>query len=174
MKAEIQRTTRDSDVLWEARATWLIGLNTYIMTGIISILCFFALRFLDYNYPALYEIFLPVSLIVIFIMIVRSVIIYLGAYCEKYTITQKELIVKKGIFNVDEEYLELIRIRDVSTKIPYYLAPFNRANLYVYSPSDASTPVTVLKGVENYRQIEQTLTKLAREILSKSAPVIGG
>lgn len=163
-----------STVLWKARATWLVNLGTYLYVGIFILVASFVLNYLEYNYPSIHEIAKPIAIVVVLGLLIKCIIDYLQAYFEIYTITKNELIVEKGILTKNKETLELIRIRDVTIKIPYYLAPFGRANLYVYSPSDASTPITLLRGVKDYQNIEQTLTKLAREILSKSAPVIGG
>lgn len=73
----------------------------------------------------------------------------------KYKLTEEQLIITKGIFSVQTDYLELFRVKDMITKKPFLMRLINAYNLTLYT-SDKTDSILKIEGI-NQKDIQTTL-----------------
>lgn len=64
----------------------------------------------------------------------------------KYELTEEQLIITKGIFSVQTDYLELYRVKDMITKKPFLMRLINAYNLTLYT-SDKTDSILKIQGI---------------------------
>jgi uncharacterized membrane protein YdbT with pleckstrin-like domain len=76
----------------------------------------------------------------------------------KYTITDRRLIVDKGIFTKKREEIRLYRIRDISLKRNLIERIARIGDLIVYS-TDTTTPTFLLKNIRDSIRVSDILSE---------------
>lgn len=76
--------------------------------------------------------------------------------CTKWTITDKKIIIKKGVFVKTINDTDLFRVIDFSEKRNIIQSIFNNTTLFIYS-SDKTDPVLCLYGIKNDRNAIEEL-----------------
>lgn len=125
----------------------------------------------------LYAILKPIFIFVLIIMLIISAEYYVFLkeylfypitilffyYCYqvlytitlKYKLTEEQLITTKGLLNVQTDYLELYRIKDMITKKPLLKRLINAYDLILYT-SDKTDSILKIEGI-NQKEIQTTL-----------------
>jgi len=160
--------------MFKRNAFWLYYFYHYLIS-VFSLLIILLLRkFIYCNFPLLFEYINLFLIVLICIPIINILRKYLSTYFEYYHITKDEMILFSGILIQKADHLNCIRIKDIRVERPYYLKLFNRANVVVIAPSDATDPILILKAINNYEEIVALLSERINYILEKSAPLIAG
>jgi uncharacterized membrane protein YdbT with pleckstrin-like domain len=70
----------------------------------------------------------------------------LYTYLIKYELTEEQLIITKGIFSIQTNYLELYRIKDIQLKKPFLLRIIRVYNLVLHT-SDKTHSIFFIEGI---------------------------
>jgi len=68
---------------------------------------------------------------------------YLKVKCRVYTLTSERLIIEDGVFNKDQETLELYRVRDLQISEPFWMRLFGLQNIHLLA-TDLTTESLIL------------------------------
>lgn len=68
---------------------------------------------------------------------------YLRVKCRVYTLTSERLIIEDGVFNKNQETLELYRVRDLQIAEPFWLRLFGLQNIHLLA-TDLTTDSLIL------------------------------
>ena len=105
-------TTESEKLLWTGHPSHVVNLPIYIVCGITFFLVV----------PLLYGVWRWVEL-----------------RCRRYELTNQRLRIIHGVFNRDEDELELYRVKDIILSQPFILRLFSLGNLTLHT-SDRTTP----------------------------------
>lgn len=108
-------------------------------------------------------VFGPLVLLFMFRMFYNFV--YWRSY--SYTIDNELLIFKRGVFTRREDYLELYRVKDISSVQPLLLRLFNLMHVYM-DTSDHTHPTFSILGVEHDELTDQLRTLVERNRRDKN------
>lgn len=82
--------------------------------------------------------------------------------CTKWTITDKKIIIKKGVFIKTINDTELFRVIDFSEKRNIIQSIFKNTTLFIYS-SDKTDPVLCLYGIRNDRDAIEEIKQRCKD-----------
>lgn len=74
----------------------------------------------------------------------------------KYEITTQRLKVTTGVFSIDEEELELFRVKDVHLDRPFLMRLVGLQNLRI-TTSDKTSPVVMIEGISNATELREKI-----------------
>lgn len=104
-----------------------------------------------------------------YVFIFISVIpFFLGVYkfiywkLVRYEVNVNQLKYTRGVFNLQEDYLELYRVKDFVKSQPLHLRIFNIMN-FTINTSDVSHPTLIMKGIP-----VSNIADVLRELVEKS------
>ncbi len=73
----------------------------------------------------------------------------------KYELSEEQLLITKGLFSIETNYLELYRIKDLKINNPFLARLIGAYNLTIYT-SDKTDPILLIKGI-NQKDFSTTL-----------------
>ena len=86
---------------------------------------------------------------------------YIVLRCQHYRLTDESFYVRRGVFTVKSDHLELYRVKDYRLEAPFLFRILGLARV-VLSTSDISSPQVVIRGIDSQQQAEYLL-RLIRE-----------
>ena len=117
-----------------------------------------------FNVP---NFFGPIATIAFFIAISRVILEYVIVSTTYFTLTEKSFIMQTGFFTIKRENMELFRIVDISSSEPFIYRFLGLGNVTLRT-IDKSDPILVMRGLENFLEIEAKL----KEHASKKRPTV--
>ena len=95
---------------------------------------------------------------------------YLEVVSVHYTITTKEIIVRKGLFSRRNDYFDIKRLRDVVLLQPFFLRLFGLGNVELIT-SDATDPQLLLIGVPEPEYLVRLIRSAAEKELKEAGNI---
>ena len=80
----------------------------------------------------------------------------------KYKLTDEKLLIKTGLFSINEEEIQLYRVMDITLKYNILQRIFNVGTIHCCS-GDKTTPEFDIKDIKNPREIKEMLSKKVEE-----------
>lgn len=80
----------------------------------------------------------------------------------RYFLTETRLITRVGLLTVQEDELDIYRIRDKKMKLPLLQRLFGCGTIVIYSP-DVDTPEKEIHAIKSPRQVSDLITALINE-----------
>lgn len=105
-----------------------------------------------------------VLLIIIGIMILKE---WLRLSTTYFTLNENSFVTQKGFFSIKRENLELSRIVDISSSESFIERLFSLGTITLRT-IDKSDPIIVMRGLENYKDLEAQI----KEYASKKRPTV--
>ncbi len=81
---------------------------------------------------------------------------WLELRCTTYELTTQRLRIITGVFNRDEEEIELYRVKDISFSQPFLPRMFGLGNVTMHT-SDKTTPELTIAGIADAREFRDLL-----------------
>lgn len=131
----------------------IINLLFFIIASYMFLLLRGALAQIGFNISIITSYASIVLLIIVLFNVIKACI---TAYTVHYSLTESSFMYQSGLFNLKTENLELFRVVDISLFRPIHHRIFGLADIVLHT-IDRTTPTLVLKGIENYGEIENQL-----------------
>lgn len=155
-------SNQSEKIVWRGTPSQLANFKKYVMCALIFILSLSSPMvwnvFFQPFYPQFKDIVINASKILFFLPIILSIYYYLRTSTHRYTITTERLNEEFGILSKSTDVLELFRIKDITFSQPLELRVFGLGNI-ILDTSDKSTPIVVIKAVENGDNLISSLRK---------------
>jgi hypothetical protein len=75
-----------------------------------------------------------------------------------YFLTETKFITRTGLFNIDEDELDLYKITDKKLRLPFMQRLFKCGSIVIYS-KDTDTPSKEITSIKNSRKVSELIDK---------------
>ena len=76
----------------------------------------------------------------------------------RYFLTETKFITRTGLFNIDEDELDLYKITDKKLRLPFMQRLFKCGSIVIYS-KDTDTPSKEVTSIKNSRKVSELIDK---------------
>ena len=76
----------------------------------------------------------------------------------RYFLTETKFISRTGLFNIDEDELDLYKITDKKLRLPFMQRLFKCGSIVIYS-KDTDTPSKEVTSIKNSRKVSELIDK---------------
>jgi hypothetical protein len=76
----------------------------------------------------------------------------------RYFLTETKFITRTGLFNIDEDELDLYKITDKKLRLPFMQRLFKCGSIVIYS-KDTDTPSKEITSIKNSRKVSELIDK---------------
>lgn len=141
--------------LWVARPSQILNLMSFFKIGALTSIICFIIYYLNtkinieksLNIELTYT-YISIACIASFFFLIK----WLKLMALRYKLTTERLFLRVGIFNSEDDPLELYRVIDYKQKRPFLLKPFGKSHLILYT-TDTSHPIVNLIGISEGNKI---------------------
>jgi uncharacterized membrane protein YdbT with pleckstrin-like domain len=131
--------------LWSSSPSQFINFSKFLIGLLVSAAIIAAACYT--NYYVLYGLILPVG---------WSLWQYLAVRCLRYELTSERIRLRTGVFNQQVNEIELYRIKDTTTQLPFLLRIIKLGTLVLVT-SDRTLPELELKAIRDIRGVRDML-----------------
>ena len=157
------------DLIWRGRPTWKWSVSWMLKWGVIGLIPLAIGIGLDAIANVPLPLFVAATVVWIAVVVVLAWIKRLDS---EYTVTNRRVIVRRGIANRNERSASIDRIQNVNTKQGFYGRILNFGDLeFDTAGSDVGDSDLALRGINDPHQMRDTFD---RELLQRDAKRDGG
>lgn len=159
----------DEKLIWEGRPTWKWSISFLLKWGLVGLLPLIVGVLLNKVVDVPVSWFLAVTVIFIAVVVVLAWIKRLDSF---YTVTDRRVVVRRGIANRNERSASIDRIQNVNTKQGLYGRALNFGDIeFDTAGSDTSDSDLALRGISDPHKMRDTFD---RELLQRGGTNTGG
>ena len=156
-------------LIWEGRPTWKWSISFLLKWGLVGLLPLIVGVLLNKVVDVPVSWFLAVTVIFIAVVVVLAWIKRLDSF---YTVTDRRVVVRRGIANHNERSASIDRIQNVNTKQGLYGRALNFGDIeFDTAGSDTSDSDLALRGISDPHKMRDTFD---RELLQRGGTNTGG
>ena len=156
-------------LIWEGRPTWKWSISFLLKWGIVGLLPLIVGILLGLVVDVSISWFFAVTVIFIAVIVVLAWIKRLDSH---YTVTDRRVLVRRGIANRNERSASIDRIQNVNTKQGLYGRDLNFGDIeFDTAGSDIGDSDLALRGINDPHEMRDTFD---RELLQRDAVRTGG
>ena len=156
-------------LIWEGRPTWKWSISFLLKWGLVSVLPLIVGVLLNKIVDVPVSWFFAVTVIFIAVVVVLAWIKRLDSH---YTVTDRRVLVRRGIANRNERSASIDRIQNVNTKQGLYGRVLNFGDIeFDTAGSDTSDSDLALRGISDPHKMRDTFD---RELLQRGGTSSGG
>lgn len=156
-------------LIWEGRPTWKWSISFLLKWGLVGLLPLIVGVLLNKVVDVPVSWFLAVTVIFIAVVVVLAWIKRLDSF---YTVTDRRVVVRRGIANRNERSASIDRIQNVNTKQGLYGRALNFGDIeFDTAGSDTSDSDLALRGISDPHTMRDTFD---RELLQRGGTNTGG
>ena len=156
-------------LIWEGRPTWKWSISFLLKWGLVGVLPLIVGVLLNKIVDVPVSWFFAVTLIFIAVVVVLAWIKRLDSH---YTVTDRRVLVRRGIANRNERSASIDRIQNVNTKQGLYGRVLNFGDIeFDTAGSDTSDSDLALRGISDPHKMRDTFD---RELLQRGGTSSGG
>ena len=156
-------------LIWEGRPTWKWSISFLLKWGIVGLLPLIVGILLGLVVDVSISWFFAVTVIFIAVIVVLAWIKRLDSH---YTVTDRRVLVRRGIANRNERSASIDRIQNVNTKQGLYGRVLNFGDIeFDTAGSDTNDSDLALRGINDPHKMRDTFD---RELVQRSRTSAGG
>lgn len=156
-------------LIWEGRPTWKWSISFLLKWGLVGVLPLIVGVLLNKIVDVPVSWFFAVTVIFIAVVVVLAWIKRLDSH---YTVTDRRVLVRRGIANRNERSASIDRIQNVNTKQGLYGRVLNFGDIeFDTAGSDTSDSDLALRGINDPHKMRDTFD---RELLQRGGTSSGG
>ena len=156
-------------LIWEGRPTWKWSISFLLKWGIVGLLPLIVGILLGLVVDVSISWFFAVTVIFIAVIVVLAWIKRLDSH---YTVTDRRVLVRRGIANRNERSVSIDRIQNVNTKQGLYGRVLNFGDIeFDTAGSDTNDSDLALRGINDPHKMRDTFD---RELLQRGGTSAGG
>ncbi len=156
-------------LIWEGRPTWKWSISFLLKWGLVGVLPLIVGVLLNKIVDVPVSWFFAVTVIFIAVVVVLAWIKRLDSH---YTVTDRRVLVRRGIANRNERSASIDRIQNVNTKQGLYGRVLNFGDIeFDTAGSDTSDSDLALRGISDPHKMRDTFD---RELLQRGGTSSGG
>ncbi len=156
-------------LIWEGRPTWKWSISFLLKWGLVGVLPLIIGVLLNKIVDVPVSWFFAVTVIFIAVVVVLAWIKRLDSH---YTVTDRRVLVRRGIANRNERSASIDRIQNVNTKQGLYGRVLNFGDIeFDTAGSDTSDSDLALRGISDPHKMRDTFD---RELLQRGGTSSGG
>jgi uncharacterized membrane protein YdbT with pleckstrin-like domain len=156
-------------LIWKGRPTWKWSVSWMLKWGLIGVLPLIIGVLLNRVVDVPVSWFFAITVIWIAVVVVLA---WLKRLDSEYTVTDRRVIVRRGIANRNERSASIDRIQNVNTKQGFYGRILNFGDLeFDTAGSDVGDSDLALRGITDPHEMRDTFD---RELLQRDAKRDGG
>ena len=156
-------------LIWEGRPTWKWSISFLLKWGIVGLLPLIVGILLGLVVDVSISWFFAVTVIFIAVIVVLAWIKRLDSH---YTVTDRRVLVRRGIANRNERSASIDRIQNVNTKQGLYGRVLNFGDIeFDTAGSDTNDSDLALRGINDPHKMRDTFD---RELLQRGGTSAGG
>jgi len=156
-------------LIWEGRPTWKWSISFLLKWGLVGVLPLIVGVLLNKVVDVPVSWFFAVTVIFIAVVVVLAWIKRLDSH---YTVTDRRVLVRRGIANRNERSASIDRIQNVNTKQGLYGRVLNFGDIeFDTAGSDTSDSDLALRGISDPHKMRDTFD---RELLQRGGSSSGG
>jgi len=151
-------------LIWEGRPTWKWSISFLLKWGLVGVLPLIVGVLLNKVVDVPVSWFFAVTVIFVAVVVVLAWIKRLDSH---YTVTDRRVVVRRGIANRNERSASIDRIQNVNTKQGLYGRVLNFGDIeFDTAGSDASDSDLALRGISDPHKMRDTFD---RELLQRGS-----
>ena len=156
-------------LIWEGRPTWKWSISFLLKWGLVGVLPLIVGVLLNKIVDVPVSWFFAVTVIFIAVVVVLAWIKRLDSH---YTVTDRRVLVRRGIANRNERSASIDRIQNINTKQGLYGRVLNFGDIeFDTAGSDTSDSDLALRGISDPHKMRDTFD---RELLQRGGTSSGG
>ena len=156
-------------LIWQGRPTWKWSISFLLKWGLVSVLPLIVGVLLNKIVDVPVSWFFAVTVIFIAVVVVLAWIKRLDSH---YTVTDRRVLVRRGIANRNERSASIDRIQNINTKQGLYGRVLNFGDIeFDTAGSDTSDSDLALRGISDPHKMRDTFD---RELLQRGGSSSGG
>ncbi len=156
-------------LIWEGRPTWKWSISFLLKWGIVGLLPLIVGILLGLVVDVSISWFFAVTVVFIAVIVVLAWIKRLDSH---YTVTDRRVLVRRGIANRNERSASIDRIQNVNTKQGLYGRVLNFGDIeFDTAGSDTNDSDLALRGINDPHKMRDTFD---RELLQRGGTSAGG